>query len=628
MTAPQRSRSGRHADRVGLPAWLFGALAASSAFAMGVAGHTAAQGRLTPMAGFTAGAAVALLGIVGLPSLSIRLVARTLLFVSAALLVRFGVLSGSIATGGQLLLAWLVAAASVLVLSDRIGTDANPPLGGASEHAARSRPASTLRTAAAVAATVVLAAVLLVPLLLPHVGGATSPGQGATLQPQVGGAGALQATSVLDMTQRPDLTDKIVFTVDSDRGTFWRGETFDRWNGRVWTRTDDRFLPLASVDTLQLSPDDLGARGSDTVVQRFRIETAFDEVIYAAPSAVSIDIDRPVRQRADGTLISVPLGRGSTYTVTSRRRPLSTELLRSVGTEVPDAVRLQYASPPVTTDRVRAAALQATAGAKTQYDKVLAIEAWMGKRVEYSLDAPLAPKDVDVVDHFLFDAEQGWCEQIASSMVVLARANGIPARLVTGFVPDEQDPVTGVFTVRERDSHAWAEVWFPEVGWVPFDPTADVPLAGDDKADETVASWILQHAVVILLAVGGLLVLAGPLRRGARSLLARRRARPKGWLAVTDARLAKLGARAALPRGPSQTATAHAAVLAARYRDDRLLLVGQVLDDALYAGSEPTDALRAEVDAVLGELAAADVPEPAAEAQPAPREPLAPVSVG
>ncbi len=82
---------------------------------------------------------------------------------------------------------------------------------------ARSRPASTLGTAAAVAATVVLAAVLLVPLLLPHVGGATSPGQGATLQPQVGGAGALQATSVLDMTQRPDLTDKIVFTVDSDR---------------------------------------------------------------------------------------------------------------------------------------------------------------------------------------------------------------------------------------------------------------------------------------------------------------------------------------------------------------------------------------------------------------------------
>lgn len=610
MTAPRSAAaSGRHADRVGLPAWLFGSLAASTAIAMGVAGHTAAQGRLSPAAGFAAGASVALLGIVGLPSLSIRLVARTALFVSSALLVRFGLLRGSVTGGGQLLLLWLVAAVTVLVLSDRIGTDANPPLGGATADTARARPAATLRTTAVVVGVVVLVAVLLLPVLLPYVGSATAPGQGATLQPQVGGAGALRATSVLDMTQRPDLTDQIVFTVDSDRGTFWRGETFDQWNGRAWTRSDDRFLPLASVDTLQLAPEDLGAQGRDTVVQRVRIETAYDDVIYAAASAVSIDIDRPVRQRPDGTLISVPLGRGSTYTVTSRRQPLSDQRLRSVRGEVPEAVRAQYAAPPATTDRVVAAARRVAAGATTQYDKVLALEAWMGRRVEYSLDAPLAPKDVDVVDHFLFQAEQGWCEQIASSLVVMARANGIPARLVTGFVPDEQDPVTGLFTVRERDAHAWAEVWFPEVGWVPFDPTADVPLAGNDKADQTVGGWLVQHAVVILLAVGGLLLLVGPLRRGARSLLARRRARPSGWLAVADARLAKLGARVGLPRSPSQTATAHAIALAARYGDDRLLVVGQVVDDAVYAGRDPDEAARAEVDAVLAELAAADVPE-------------------
>ena len=64
-------------------------------------------------------------------------------------------------------------------------------------------------------------------------------------------------------------------------------------------------------------------------------------------------------------------------------------------------------------------------------------------------------------------------------MVVLARSVGIPARLVTGFVPGEQDPVTGTYTVRAKHAHAWAEVWFAGIGWGPFDPTASVPLAGD-----------------------------------------------------------------------------------------------------------------------------------------------------
>ena len=604
------ARDTRHPDRVGAPAWLIVGLALACAFVLGVAGYTVARGVLTAESGFIAGAGAGALAVVGLPSLSVRLVSRLVLLVSAALMVRFGLLSGAIATGGQVLLAWLVAAAVLLVLADRAGSGQAPRLGPVDGGApARAGGGAVLRRAAIAAGIVALVAAVLAPVLLPRLGSTTQPGEGATLSPLQDGAGPLRSSDALDMTSRPDLTDRVVFTIESDTATFWRGETFDLWDGRRWTRSDGRFEPLLPVDRLRIPADDLGARGDDVVVQRYRIETSYADVIHAAASAVEVDIDRPVRQRADGTLVSVPLGRGATYTVTSRRQPLSPERLRAVdGGEVPEAVLQRYAQGPVTTDRVRELAPQIVAGAETQYDAILAIEAWMGDRIEYSLDAPLAPGGVDVVDHFLFEAEEGWCEQIASSLVVLARANGIPARLVTGFVPGEQDRVTGRYTVRERDAHAWAEVWFPEVGWVPFDPTADVPLAGEDRADTTVLGWLLDHLVVLVLAVAATALAVGPLRRWVRPRLARRRRRPQSWAARTDVALERLGARAGRARSPSETATAHATALAVLWDEPRLAEVGRLVDDAVYAGVEPTTATATSVDELLRSLSSAPTP--------------------
>ncbi len=599
-----------HADRAGAPRWLFWSLVVAVAVTTGVATQAAFANRVDPVPGFLLGAGLGALAMVGLPSLSIRLLARVLLLVSALGLVRFGLVVGSLATGGQGLLVWLVAAVFVLVLSDRVATESSAPLrtdrrpGAAPAEGSTTGAGSTLRSAALIAGAVVLVAVVLAPVLLPRMGRAVEPGDGATLRPGQDEASALQATDSLDMTNRPELTDQIVFTVDTDRATFWRGQTFDVWDGRRWTRSDPRFIPLAGPDTPQIGADDLGARGSDVVEQRFKMVVPFNDVVFAAPTAVEVQVDRPVRQRADGTLVSAPLGRGAAYTVTSRRIPLTAEQLRAVDGPIPEAVRQQYAQPPVTTDRVRAAATEITAGAASQYDKVLALERWMGSRVEYSLDAPLAPKDVDVVDHFLFDAEQGWCEQIASSLVVLARANGIPARLVTGYVPGDHDPVTGQFTVRERDAHAWAEVWFPEVGWVPFDPTADVPLAGSDRSEPTIAEWLMDHLVVIGLVVGALVLLVGPVRVLVSRARARRAARPVGWGATASAALDRLGAR-----GADETATAYGGVLARRYRDPRLQEVGRLIDDATFAPAPPDPAACAGADAVLAELGSAPVPE-------------------
>jgi transglutaminase-like putative cysteine protease len=77
-------------------------------------------------------------------------------------------------------------------------------------------------------------------------------------------------------------------------------------------------------------------------------------------------------------------------------------------------------------------------------------------------------------DEFWFDRREGFCEHIASSFVILMRAADIPARIVTGYQGGELNGVDGYWTVRQRDAHAWAEVWLQGRGWVRIDPTSSV----------------------------------------------------------------------------------------------------------------------------------------------------------
>ncbi len=80
-------------------------------------------------------------------------------------------------------------------------------------------------------------------------------------------------------------------------------------------------------------------------------------------------------------------------------------------------------------------------------------------------------------DEFWFDRKQGFCEHIAASFVILMRAAGVPARIVTGYQGGERNAVDGYWVVRQSDAHAWAEVWLAGQGWVRVDPTAAVAPA-------------------------------------------------------------------------------------------------------------------------------------------------------
>jgi transglutaminase-like putative cysteine protease len=99
-------------------------------------------------------------------------------------------------------------------------------------------------------------------------------------------------------------------------------------------------------------------------------------------------------------------------------------------------------------------------------------------------------------DEFWFDSQQGFCEHIASAFVVLMRAAGIPARIVTGYQGGERNPVDGLWTVRQSDAHAWTEVWLPNEGWMRIDPTAAVAPSRTEQLQRLAAPSTLLESTV------------------------------------------------------------------------------------------------------------------------------------
>src|SRR5438552_3986489 len=116
----------------------------------------------------------------------------------------------------------------------------------------------------------------------------------------------------------------------------------------------------------------------------------------------------------------------------------------------------------------------------TPYDKAEAIETYLRKTYKYSTVVKPAPAGRDPVDYFLFDLKADFCEYFASSMAVMLREVGVPARVVEGFTAGELDPL-GRYAVRELNAHAWVEAYFPQYGWIEFEPTpSELPF---DRAD-------------------------------------------------------------------------------------------------------------------------------------------------
>ena len=160
----------------------------------------------------------------------------------------------------------------------------------------------------------------------------------------------------------------------------------------------------------------------------------------------------------------------------------------------PDADR--YLQVPETLDPgIALLARQKTANLTTPFEIGLALETWFrSSDFRYTTDIPPGHGATDLAEWLLDENSNspffraGYCENFATSMAVMARTLGVPSRVVLGFTPGEATTDENVVVVRDRNAHAWVELWMPTQGWVRFDPTPRQdrinPTTGSDVAAE------------------------------------------------------------------------------------------------------------------------------------------------
>jgi transglutaminase-like putative cysteine protease len=252
---------------------------------------------------------------------------------------------------------------------------------------------------------------------------------------------------------------------------YWRKTTYDIYTGLGWGTSPLENHPLSTDHSLTL---DLPS-GFDLIQQYQLVRPS--EILYAVNAP--IQVDQPVQAwwRAPEDLVYLT-GETDLYNVISRPpAPTVTELraLSSITTPLSsDIAEFYLALPDTLPQRVKSLAHEIAGKAQTRYDQARAIELYL-RTYPYNLDLPNPPSDRDLVDYFLFDLQEGYCDYYASAMVVMARAVGVPARLATGYAQGTYNQDTKQWVVTEKDSHSWVEIYFQDIGWVEFEPTAGLP---------------------------------------------------------------------------------------------------------------------------------------------------------
>ena len=238
------------------------------------------------------------------------------------------------------------------------------------------------------------------------------------------------------------------------------------WRGPVlWTTDGTGWKPLQRDIVNQSSPV-LSVRGK-AYQYTMTLEAHNRNWLFALDMPTDKQSEIATRFSADGLLTSdKKLRSRSQITLTSH-----TEYLFNAAQEPLLEAALQL--PENQHPRTKQLALQLRKTSENDADYIDTVLRYFNEEpFYYTLTPPVLTGDA--VDQFLFESREGFCEHYAASFTVLMRAAGVPARIVTGYQGGEINPVDNVMVIRQRDAHAWAEVWLPLQGWIRVDPTAAV----------------------------------------------------------------------------------------------------------------------------------------------------------
>ena len=316
----------------------------------------------------------------------------------------------------------------------------------------------------------------------------------ASLRSQVGVVSDYYGNSLL-LGRGNRLTDSEVFTVRVPKDAppsqryYWQARVYDTYENGQWFSGSSQTQDFNPQNDEYIAAGDQGRwAGTFDFYAAVPIATVFTPAQpewISRPAKADVtsspgDIQDLSAFRADPTIQA-----GETYQVHASVDNATIAQLQAAGSDYPDWVKQRYLQlPDSITPRTRQLAIDITANQETPYDKAVAVTDYLRNNIQYSDSVPNKPTNQETIDWFLFDLKKGFCNYYSTAEVVLLRSVGIPARWAAGYAQGERLD-DGSFYVRQKDAHAWPEVYFPGIGWVEFEPTASQPvlvrLAGDSS---------------------------------------------------------------------------------------------------------------------------------------------------
>jgi transglutaminase-like putative cysteine protease len=297
-------------------------------------------------------------------------------------------------------------------------------------------------------------------------GGEISTGFGDTVE--LGRIGEIQQSGAVVMHIQID---------GDEQGSFdlkWRGVALGKFDGRVWSNNRAQHQLFREIDGRFVFPPPAGVQKTTPRLISYRVlmEPVGMNVFFLAGAPKSLEGFYGHLAMDDGGSVfdldpEHPVNR---YRMSSDVEQAATSDLRTAGETYPPDVVSSYLQLPELDRRIPQLAQQITASADNNYDRARAVETYLRAHFGYTLQLSRTVPH-DPLANFLFERKQGHCEYFASSMAVMLRTLGIPSRVVNGFRTGEFNDVTAQYVVRASNAHSWVEAYFPNQGWVAFDPT-------------------------------------------------------------------------------------------------------------------------------------------------------------
>ena len=263
----------------------------------------------------------------------------------------------------------------------------------------------------------------------------------------------------------------------------WRGIGLETFDGKRWFNRNSitRNIPGAGNFHFRRELFHPGER-SDILRYTVTLQPISSNAIFLTPQPLELTGDFRDLWQDDAGSFYMTSSRGTftRYFAVSDIATPSPDSLRADRAPVPPAILETDLQVPHLDPRTPELARRIVGQQSSNYDKAKAVESYLQKNYAYTLDLP-ATMPEDPITFFLFDLRRGHCEFFASAMAIMLRTQGVPARVVNGFLQGSYNDVSGNYTVRASDAHTWVEVYFPAHGWVTFDPTP-----ADGRAEQAV----------------------------------------------------------------------------------------------------------------------------------------------